>query len=201
MQSRKHDSITDEDVACLVSPGGASSTTRSAWPSKFLDLLSADHHAIDDEFYRTSVSTSRRRRSSSWDSPVPTPWACTVSSTRSTCTGAASPVIPYAPTRSTRPSTSRAPRIGMSQTVLVTGATGLAGANICKLLVERGDTVRALARASADTAPLAALGVDVVTGDVTDPDAVRAAAKGSDAAIHCAALLGGPARTWPTSRR
>jgi dihydroflavonol-4-reductase len=79
----------------------------------------------------------------------------------------------------------------MAQTVLVTGATGLAGANICKLLVERGDRVRALARATADTAPLAALGVEVVTGDVTDPAAVLDAAKGSDTAIHCAALLGG----------
>jgi dihydroflavonol-4-reductase len=79
----------------------------------------------------------------------------------------------------------------VSQTVLVTGATGLAGANTCKQLVERGDTVRALARETADTAPLAALGVDVVTGDVTDADAVVRAAKGCDAAIHCAALLGG----------
>jgi dihydroflavonol-4-reductase len=79
----------------------------------------------------------------------------------------------------------------MSQTVLVTGATGLAGANICKLLVERGDAVRALARETADTAPLKALGVEVVTGDVTDSDAVRRAATGSDSAIHCAALLGG----------
>ena len=79
----------------------------------------------------------------------------------------------------------------MSETVLVTGATGLAGANICKLLVERGDRVRALARAGADTDPLAALGVEVVTGDITDADDVRRAAAGSDAAIHCAALLGG----------
>jgi dihydroflavonol-4-reductase len=79
----------------------------------------------------------------------------------------------------------------VSQTVLVTGATGLAGANICKLLVERGDTVKALARQSADTGPLTELGVEVVTGDVTDPDAVLLAATGSDAAIHCAALLGG----------
>lgn len=79
----------------------------------------------------------------------------------------------------------------MTQTVLVTGATGLAGANICKLLVERGDTVRALARETADTDPLRALGVDVVTGDVTDPAAVLSAAQGGDAAIHCAALLGG----------
>ncbi len=79
----------------------------------------------------------------------------------------------------------------MSQTVLVTGATGLAGANICRLLAERGDTVRALARETADTGPLAELGVDVVTGDVTDANAVLRAARGSDAAIHCAALLGG----------
>jgi dihydroflavonol-4-reductase len=79
----------------------------------------------------------------------------------------------------------------MAQTVLVTGATGLAGANICRLLVERGDAVRALARETADSAPLSALGVDVVTGDVTDPDSVLSAAKGCDSAIHCAALLGG----------
>jgi len=79
----------------------------------------------------------------------------------------------------------------MAQTVLVTGATGLAGANISKLLVERGDGVRALARATADTAPLSAFGVDVVTGDVTDPAAVLDAAKGADSVIHCAALLGG----------
>ena len=37
MPSRKHDSITDEDVACLA--------------VKFMDLLSADHHAIDRAFY------------------------------------------------------------------------------------------------------------------------------------------------------
>ena len=79
----------------------------------------------------------------------------------------------------------------MSETVFVTGATGLAGANICKLLLERGDTVRALAREGADTGPLVDLGVDVVTGDVTDADDVLRAATGCDSAIHCAALLGG----------
>ncbi|MFL6239155.1 MAG: NAD-dependent epimerase/dehydratase family protein [Actinomycetes bacterium] len=79
----------------------------------------------------------------------------------------------------------------MSQTVLVTGATGLAGANICRLLTERGDNVRALARASADTGPLVDLGVEITTGDVTDAADVRRAVEGCDAAIHCAALLGG----------
>jgi dihydroflavonol-4-reductase len=79
----------------------------------------------------------------------------------------------------------------MTETVLVTGATGLAGANVCKLLTARGDRVRALARETADTAPLVELGVEIVTGDVTDGDDVLRAARGSDAAIHCAALLGG----------
>jgi len=85
----------------------------------------------------------------------------------------------------------------VSETVLVTGATGLAGANICKLLIERGDNVRALARAGADTEPLVALGVEVVTGDVTDAGDVRRAAVGAEAAIHCAALLGGASQNLP----
>ena len=44
---------------------------------------------------------------------------------------------------------------------------------------------------TADAAPLAELGVDLVIGDITDDEDVRTAAKGCDAAIHCAALLGG----------
>jgi dihydroflavonol-4-reductase len=85
----------------------------------------------------------------------------------------------------------------MSDTILVTGATGLAGANVCKLLIERGDAVRALARDGADTAPLADLGVEVITGDITDADDVRRAATGAEAAIHCAALLGGASQHLP----
>lgn len=52
MQSRKHDSITDEDVACLLAPGQGQLTEQERLAVQFLDLLSADHHAIDDEFYR-----------------------------------------------------------------------------------------------------------------------------------------------------
>jgi nucleoside-diphosphate-sugar epimerase len=85
----------------------------------------------------------------------------------------------------------------MSETVLVTGATGLAGANVCSQLVARGDRVRALARPSADTGPLVSLGVDVVTGDITNADDVRRAATGTDSAIHCAALLGGASQHLP----
>jgi alkylhydroperoxidase family enzyme len=52
MQSRKHDSITDEDVACLVAPGHSELTDQERLAVEFLDLLSADHHAIDNEVYR-----------------------------------------------------------------------------------------------------------------------------------------------------
>src|ERR1700756_2998340 len=51
-QSRKHDSITDEDVACLLAPGHGSLTPQEQMAVEFLDLLSADHHAMDGEFYK-----------------------------------------------------------------------------------------------------------------------------------------------------
>ena len=52
MQSRKHDSITEEDVACLLDVDGGNLTDQERLAVKFLDLLSADHHAIDADFYR-----------------------------------------------------------------------------------------------------------------------------------------------------
>ena len=51
-QSRKHDSITDDDVACLLTPGHGSLSAPERIAVEFLDLLSGDHHRIDDEFYR-----------------------------------------------------------------------------------------------------------------------------------------------------
>ena len=192
MQSRKHDSITEEDVACLIAPGGAELNEQERLAVEFLDLLSADHHAIDDEFYR------RLGEHFTAAQIIELGFACANSMGLHRFihtldvfgqSDAGDPVR----RRPGRHGHGRAagPRLGMSQTVLVTGATGLAGANICKLLTERGDAVRALARETADSAPLVELGVEVVTGDVTDPDAVLLAAQGSDSAIHCAALLGG----------
>jgi dihydroflavonol-4-reductase len=79
----------------------------------------------------------------------------------------------------------------MSEVVFVTGGTGLAGANVCEQLIHRGDAVRALVRNPSDAAALTAIGVEVVQGDISDIDDVLRASKGSDAVIHCAALLGG----------
>jgi dihydroflavonol-4-reductase len=75
--------------------------------------------------------------------------------------------------------------------VLVTGATGLTGSNVCRQLIERGDVARALVRSPSDAAPLAKLGVEPVQGDVTDAESVLAASRGAEAVIHTAALLGG----------
>jgi nucleoside-diphosphate-sugar epimerase len=74
---------------------------------------------------------------------------------------------------------------------MITGGTGLIGSNVCRLLIERGVPVRALVRPSPAVEPLAALGVELVPGDITNPDDVAAAAKGASAIINSAALLGG----------
>jgi dihydroflavonol-4-reductase len=75
--------------------------------------------------------------------------------------------------------------------VFLTGATGMIGSNIAEQLVERGDAVRALVRAGSETGPLEAFGVEVVRGDITDPDAVLRAADGCEYVVHSAAVLGG----------
>lgn len=79
----------------------------------------------------------------------------------------------------------------MASTIFVTGGTGQTGGNVCEQLIERGDHVRALVRNPDEAGALAEIGVELVKGDISDADDVRRAAKGCDAAIHCAALLGG----------
>src|SRR5438093_101121 len=77
-------------------------------------------------------------------------------------------------------------RAGMS--VLVTGASGLVGSHVVEALVARGDAVRALVRPASRAAVLR-LGADAVVGDVTDPAAWRAAARGVRAIVHAAAIV------------
>ena len=79
----------------------------------------------------------------------------------------------------------------MASTIFVTGATGQTGGNVCEQLIERGDHVRALVRNPDEAGALAGIGVELVKGDISDADDVLRAAKGAEAAIHCAALLGG----------
>ncbi|MEV6207244.1 condensation domain-containing protein [Kitasatospora sp. NPDC051914] len=70
-------------------------------------------------------------------------------------------------------------------TVLVTGATGGVGAAVLQELMAQGRPVRALARP--ESAHLVALdGVEVVEGDLADPDGLRRAVAGVDSVIHAA---------------
>lgn len=73
--------------------------------------------------------------------------------------------------------------------VLVTGATGFLGGALARRLLADGVQVRALARSAARARPLADLGAEVVTGDITDQAAVRAAVDGARTVYHLAGPL------------
>jgi dihydroflavonol-4-reductase len=81
--------------------------------------------------------------------------------------------------------------------VFVTGATGLLGSNVCTMLLERGDQPRAIARDldAPDAKALREAGVEVVPGDITDLPSLISAAKGAEAVVHSAAMLGRPGAT------
>lgn len=75
--------------------------------------------------------------------------------------------------------------------VLVTGATGCVGSHVVEALAKRGDKVRALVRNAQAKMPWSSdLDVELVQGDLTEPEALKAAATGVDEVVHCAAKVG-----------
>lgn len=70
---------------------------------------------------------------------------------------------------------------------LITGATGLVGNNVARLLLQRGAEVRVLARASSDPRPLEGLPLEVVRGELREPDSLPTALAGVDLVVHAAA--------------
>ena len=77
----------------------------------------------------------------------------------------------------------------MASRVLVTGGGGFLGRAIVARLLRGGHQVRCFARSPYPE--LAAQGVEVVRGDLTDPRAVAAACAGCQAVVHAAALIPG----------
>ena len=73
---------------------------------------------------------------------------------------------------------------------VVTGATGLLGSHIAERLRERGERVRALVRPTSDTAFLRSLGVELIAGDLTEPDSLPRVVENADVVYHCAARVG-----------
>lgn len=71
--------------------------------------------------------------------------------------------------------------------ILVTGATGFLGHNLCEHLTGQGYRVRALARPTSATGHLEALGVEIACGDVTDFESVSRALAGCGQVVHAAA--------------
>ena len=82
--------------------------------------------------------------------------------------------------------------------ILITGATGFLGRNVCEYLSSQGYALRALARSSSDVSFLEALGVDIVRGEITEAGPVRAAVQGCDYVVHAAAhfRLWGPPKPF-----
>lgn len=76
------------------------------------------------------------------------------------------------------------------QQVLITGATGFLGGALARRLAAEGARVRALARSARKADLLRDAGVEIVTGDVTDADAMRRAAAGCRVVFHAAASFG-----------
>jgi len=84
--------------------------------------------------------------------------------------------------------------------VVVTGGTGFIGSHTVAALVRHGHEVRLLARTPERVAPVLephGVEVEIVHGDVTDPQSVVAALEGCDAVVHAAAEI--PMGSGPTS--
>jgi dihydroflavonol-4-reductase len=76
----------------------------------------------------------------------------------------------------------------MPDQVLLTGATGLLGNAIARLLVSEGRQVRALVRDTAKAAAVVPPPCELVAGDVTDAASVLAAAQGCNVVYHASGL-------------
>jgi uncharacterized protein YbjT (DUF2867 family) len=75
------------------------------------------------------------------------------------------------------------------QMILVVGATGLVGSEVCQRLMRRGEPVRALVRATSSKEKVEVLrssGVELCLGDLKDPQSIVAACRGVDAVVSTA---------------
>ena len=75
----------------------------------------------------------------------------------------------------------------MSDTVLVTGASGFVGSAVARKLAERGHRVRVLMRKTSPTTNLAGLDAEPVDGDMLDAASMRNAMQGARYLFHVAA--------------
>lgn len=72
-------------------------------------------------------------------------------------------------------------------TTLVTGATGFVGSALLRCLLDAGHQVRVMVRSTSALANIQGLDVEIVTGDLAEPDSLRNAVKACDNLFHVAA--------------
>jgi nucleoside-diphosphate-sugar epimerase len=72
---------------------------------------------------------------------------------------------------------------------VVTGANGFVGSHVARRLSDDGRRVRALVR-TPGSPELKRSGIEEIVGDFTNAEVVRAATRGADAVVHCAAGIG-----------
>jgi uncharacterized protein YbjT (DUF2867 family) len=77
--------------------------------------------------------------------------------------------------------------------ILVTGGTGFVGPKVVRALRDRGYDVRCLVRDRTRGTNVAALGAELVEGDVRDAASVRIAAQGCEHVVHLVAIVSGSA--------
>ncbi|HEY7480566.1 MAG TPA: NAD-dependent epimerase/dehydratase family protein [Gemmatimonadales bacterium] len=76
-----------------------------------------------------------------------------------------------------------------AELTLVTGATGFTGSHLVHRLVAQGARVRVIARSAARAQAILPDTVDLVEGDITDPNVVERAVPGVTTVYHLAALF------------
>jgi nucleoside-diphosphate-sugar epimerase len=88
----------------------------------------------------------------------------------------------------------------VSDTCLITGATGFIGGRLAGRLLDEGYRVRCLVRASSDTSRLEQLDVQIAVGDLTRADSLAPAVDGCRHVLHCGALVSDWATTQEIAR-
>ena len=85
--------------------------------------------------------------------------------------------------------------------VLITGATGFIGTNVTLQAIERGYKVRAFGLKNSVIKYIDVPGVEIVYGDITDPQSVESAMDGIDKVIHMAGDTSWWSKLVPRQRR
>jgi UDP-glucose 4-epimerase len=90
-----------------------------------------------------------------------------------------------------------------SMKILITGATGKVGSRLAKRLAGQGHHVKALVRDSSRAAALSSDLIELVQGDLLNPDSLVPAVQGMAAVVHCAAFFRGatPEQAYAVNER